>query len=139
MTGRRTAGALALTALLATHAHAESPFATLSRGRAANAPLPVTRDFAAPSLEVARRLAISALQDLGFALEAANSEAGTISASRLDAHPLRLTVTVGARDEATISAAVVTDHAGTPVADPRPAEAFFSAYAAALSPPPEID
>jgi len=139
MNGRRVAGALALAIALTGTGHAESPFASLTREREAPTPAPIARDFSAPSLDVARRLAIAALQDLGFALEAANSEAGTISASRLDTHPLRLTVIVSAKDEASVTAAVTTDYATNPISDPRAAEAFFAAYASALRPPPEID
>jgi hypothetical protein len=131
--------AFAMTATLCGAAHAESPFGSLRRGREAEAPPTIARDFPAPSLAVARRLAIAALQDLGLALEAASDEAGTISASRLDAHPLRLTVAIHAKDEAIVAAAVTTDYAGAPIVDPRPAEAFFAAFATALSPPPEID
>jgi hypothetical protein len=131
--------AFSTTAALCGAVHAESPFGSLRRGREAEARPSIARDFPAPGLDVARRLAIAALQDLGLALEAASDEAGTISASRLDAHPLRLTVAIHAKDEATVAASVTTDYAGAPIADPRAAEAFFAAYANALSPLPEID
>jgi hypothetical protein len=133
---RAAIAALALLCAPTTSARAESPFA---RSANAEAPTPLARDFAAPSLEVARRLAIAALQDLGLALESASNESGAITASRLDAHPVRLTVTIAAKSEGTVIAAVTTDYANAPLADPRPAEAFFTAYAKALSPPPEID
>lgn len=129
--------AFALAFALASAARAEAPLAA-PRGEAP-APPAVARDYAAPNLDVARRLAIAALQDLGLALESANATTGTVAASRLDAHPLRLTVTVLAKDEARVVASVLTDYAGTAITDPRPAEAFFAAFEAALHPPREID
>jgi hypothetical protein len=102
-------------------------------------PPPVAREFASDDLPRAQRLAIGALQDLGFALESGDAALGVVSASRLDAHALRLTVTLSAGDGATVTAAVATDYAGRPLADPRAAEAFFRAFAAQLSPAPALD
>jgi hypothetical protein len=105
---------------------------------AAPASLPA-REFACDDLARAQRLAIAALQDLGFAIESADAALGVVSASRLDAHALRLTVTLSASDGATVTASVATDYAGLPLADPRAAEAFFRAFAAQLSPPSALD
>jgi hypothetical protein len=131
----RYAATLALAcALSAPAARAASP-----SPRAPEAPLVHTREFASDDLPRAQRLAIAALQDLGFALESADAALGNLIASRLDAHALRLTVTLSATDDATVSAAVSTDLAGLPLSDPRAAEAFFRAFAAQLSPPAAID
>jgi len=111
--------------------------------RAAAEPTPgslaVAHEFAAPDLLHAQRIAIATLQDLGFALESADAERGVLIASLLDAHPLRLTVSITAKDDATISASVASDYAGASLANLGPATAFFSAYEAALNPPPELD
>jgi hypothetical protein len=117
-------------AALAPPAHAAPP---------APAAPPPTRDFASTDLTRTTRLAISALQDLGLALESADAATGTLVASRLDSHPLRLTITLSAPNDATVTATVLADYAGTPLSDPRPAEAFFAALAAQLDPPPAID
>ena len=137
MTKLRLVGAtLALSLITAAATRAESPFAT---NREPAQPTRHTRDFAAPDLQRARRLAIATLQDLGFALENADNETGTLIASRLDTHPLRLTVTISAKSETEITAAVGTAYANTELPDPRPANTFFATYEAALFPPREID
>jgi hypothetical protein len=130
------AAALALAWVLgAPPARAASP-----EGAHAVAPAPLpAREFACDDLPRAQRLAIAALQDLGFALESADAALGTLTASRLDAHALRLTITLSAGDGATVTASVATDYAGRPLADPRAAEAFFRAFADQLSPPPALD
>jgi hypothetical protein len=100
---------------------------------------PSSRDYESTDLLETQRLAIAALQDLGFALESADAETGTLTASRLDAYALRVTVTLTAANESTVTASVAADYAGNPVSDARPAEAFFTALAAQLAPPPAID
>ena len=137
MTKLRLAGAaLALSLITAAPACAGLPFATSPEPAQ---PTSHTRDFASSDLHRARRLAIATLQDLGFALENADNETGTLIASRLDTHPLRLKVTISAKSETEITAAVSTAYANTELADPGPANALFAAYGAALFPPPEID
>ncbi len=130
---RLASAALALALITASAARAQAPVVTPAQ------PAPQTRDFEATDLTHARRLAIAALQDLGFALENVDAETGTLIASRLDTHPLRLTVTIAAKGESQITATVTTDYASAQVSDPRPAEQFFSAYHSALSPAPQID
>lgn len=139
----RLAHALAAALALSGGAHplpalAASPFDALLP-QPAPAAAPAARDFASDDLTRTARLAIAALQDLGFALESADAATGTLVASRLDTHPLRLTVTLSARDSATVTAAVAADYAGLSISDPRPAEAFFAALTAQLEPPPAID
>jgi hypothetical protein len=133
---RLAAAVLALSLITAAAARAESPFAT---NREPAQPTRHTRDFASSDIHRALRLAIATLQNLGFALENADNETGTLIASRLDTHPLRLTVTISAKSETEITAAVSSAYAATELADPTPANTFFAAYEAALSPPPEID
>ncbi len=120
--------ALALALARASETHAAPP-----------APPPQTRSYESDDVNRLQRLSIAALQDLGFALESADAESGVITASRLDTHPLRLTVTITAANESTINAAISADYSGAPISDPRPAEAFFSALARQLTPPPAID
>jgi hypothetical protein len=129
----------ALAAALSVAARADSAAGAPAPSAAQPAPSALSRDFSAPDLLHARRVAIATLQDLGFALEAADAERGLVIASLLDAHPLRLAVRVTAKDDATVSASVTSDWAGAALASPEPAAAFLSAYAAALNPPPELD
>jgi hypothetical protein len=138
---RLAAAAVALALLGAPPAHAASPLENLFRSRrpAAAPPAPQTRDFETPDLLRAQRLAIAALQDLGFALESADAEHGVLTASLLDTHALRLTITIAAATESTITASVSSDYAGNALSDPLPAESFFTAFAQQLSPPPAID
>ncbi len=106
--------------------------------RASDAPEvapPPTREFAPTDLNDARRAAIATIQDLGFALESVDADTGDITASRLDTHPLRISITISQSTDASISATVKTFYADLPIQDPRVADAFFSAYADALAPP----
>jgi hypothetical protein len=120
-------------AVAATAAHGASPFG--SRRPAPEPAVAPTRDYEAADLLQAQRAAIATLQDLGFVIESADAAQGVITASRLDRYPLRLTVSIAAKGDAAISASVSADYAGAPVASAAPAEAFFAAYAVALSPP----
>ena len=136
---RLVAAALVVALLAAPSARAGSQLDAILSREPEPTPAAQTRDYENPDLFLALRAAIGALQDLGFALESADSERGLISASRLDTHALRLTVRLTAPDESTVTATVGTDYRNVPIADPRPAEAFFSAFGRALAPPAEID
>lgn len=105
----------------------------------APAPVPRERSFDTADLERARRVAVSTLQDLGLALESGDAESGTLTASCLDVHPLRLTIVIATEGDSQISATVSADYAGSPLRDPRPTEQFLAAYEAALFPPSELD
>jgi hypothetical protein len=133
MTRSRLAACLAL-ALSVAASGAASPFDGLRPAHEAQAEVVLTRDFESVDLRRAQRLAVATLQDLGFALESADAETGVVTASLLDAHPLRLTISIAAKSESTITASVRTEFAGKPISSSVPAEAFFAAYAAALSP-----
>jgi hypothetical protein len=136
----RSAALALLLAVPAAVAAAANPFESLrARSPAEPAPAVVSRQLAAADLARAQRLAIAALQDLGLALESADAARGTLVASRLDAYPLRLAITLAPATDGTLTATVVADYAGRPLADPRPAEAFLAALAASLSPPRPID
>jgi hypothetical protein len=136
----RSAALALLLTLPAGLAAAANPFESLRAGDSAEAaPAVVSRELATADLARTQRLAIAALQDLGFALESADAERGTLVASRLDAYPLRLAITLAPATDTTLTATVLADYAGRPLADPRPAEAFLAALAASLSPPPPID
>lgn len=49
------------------------------------------------------RSVIATLQDLGFTIDQADAELGTITATRLDQHTMRMTVTVVQKDEQRIA------------------------------------
>ena len=127
--------ALAL-AIAGARASADTPSGAL-RAPPESAPT-VARDFEVADLARAQRAAIATLQDLGFAIESADLAQGLVAGSRLDRHPLRLTVRLVATSESSISATVSCDYAGAPVANALPAEAFLAAYAVVLSPPVEF-
>ena len=139
----RFAAALALTlltnALANPAARAANPFDARTPTHEPETLAPPSRDYESADLLGAQRLAIAALQDLGFALESADAETGTLSATRLDSFALRLTVTLTAASESTVTASVAADYEGTPISDGRPAEAFFTALASQLAPLPAID
>jgi hypothetical protein len=131
--------ALLASSLAPRAASAATPFGARVPAGEPEALPPLSRDYESTDLLSAQRLAITALQDLGFALESADAETGSLTASRLDSFALRLTITLSAANESTITASVAADYAGAPIADARPAEAFFAALANQLAPPPAID
>jgi hypothetical protein len=120
-------------------ARAANPSDTRVPTREPEALPPPSRDYETADVLTAQRRAIAALQDLGFALESADAETGTLTASRLDSFALRLTITLTAANESTVTASVAADYAGTPISDARPAEAFFTALASQLAPLSAID
>jgi hypothetical protein len=124
-------------------ARAQEPPAALATPAATPAALPAattrTRTFDTPDLERARRLAIATLQDLGLAIESGDPATGTLTASRLDAYPLRLRVTVTPQGDAQIVVTASADYAAQPLADAQPADQFLTAYESALFPQPELE
>jgi hypothetical protein len=139
--GRRSTALvlLAVAVLAPLAAPAASPLEAPRRGREIETPAAVTRDFPIGDANRALRLAITALQDLGFALESADAERGGISASRLDVYPLRLTLAITAQDTGGVRISVTADYAGEPTSAGRAAETLLETIQDALNPRPVLE
>jgi hypothetical protein len=121
---------------VAAAAHAEAPLAAIASPPPAEAVH--RREFESDDPTLAARVAVATLQDLGLALEAADAASGTIVASKLDDHALRLRVTLRPASATQIGVEVRVEYGERPIGDPGPAEHFFSAYERALFPTPEL-
>ena len=78
------------------------------------------------------RTVIATLQDLGFIIDKADANLGTISATKLDRYNLRLTVIVMPRGESQLSVRANAQYEIYPVEDPEPYQQFFDSLAKAI-------
>jgi hypothetical protein len=78
------------------------------------------------------RTVISTLQDLGFVIDKADDELGTVSATKLDGYQLRMTVTVRSRGSKQLLVRASAQYMATTVEDPQPYQQFFTALEKAI-------
>ena len=86
-----------------------------------------TRQYDVLDKSMTMRSVIATLQDLGFVIDAADSELGTISATRLNQHTMRITVSVVERDNQRISVRANARMDENSVTDARTYQDFFIA------------
>ena len=91
-----------------------------------------TRAFDTTDVEKTLRTAIATLQDLGFVIDKADLELGTVSATKLDRYPLRMTVTVRERGTTQVVVRASAQYAVEPVTDPVLYQQFFQAFEKAM-------
>lgn len=91
-----------------------------------------TRVFDMTDKQALLRAIIATLQDLGFVIDNADDVLGTVSATRLDQHRLRMTVSVRPRGETQLLVRASAQYELRSVDDPKPYQHFFSALAKAL-------
>ena len=77
------------------------------------------------------RAVIATLQDLGFVIDGADAMLGSVSATKLDAYHLRITVSVRPRGEQMLVRANAQYNV-TPVEDPKPYQDFFDSLSKSL-------
>jgi hypothetical protein len=85
-----------------------------------------SRSFDTSNKEKTMRSVIATLQDLGFVVDKADLDLGSVSATKLNGYALRMTVNV--RPSASGKAMIVRANAQyntTPVTDPKPYQDFF--------------
>lgn len=85
-----------------------------------------TRSFDTSDKAKTMRTVIATLQDLGFVVDKADLDLGTVSATKLDGYALRMTVSV--RPSPSGKSMIVRANAQyntTPVTDPKPYQDFF--------------
>ena len=78
------------------------------------------------------RTVMATLQDLGFVIDSANQELGTVTGTKLDGYALRMTVSVRERGTSQLAVRANAQFNVTPVTDPRPYQQFFTSLEKAL-------
>jgi len=91
-----------------------------------------TRVFDTTDRPKTLRTVIATLQDLGFVVDDANDELGTVSATKLEGYALRVTVTVRPRGETQMLVRANAQYQRDTVADPLPYRNFFVALEKAM-------
>ncbi|MGH1379232.1 MAG: hypothetical protein ACRBB3_10475 [Alphaproteobacteria bacterium] len=86
-----------------------------------------TRAFDTVDRTKTLRTVIATLQDLGFVIDKADNELGTVSGTKLDGYSLRMTVTVRPRGEKQTLVRANATYNVTPVEAPHPYQQFFTA------------
>ena len=90
-----------------------------------------TRAFDTTDKQQVLRAVISTLQDLGFVIDRADSMLGSVSATKLDAYLLKITVSVRPRGNQILVRANAQYNV-TPVEDPKPYQDFFNSLGKSL-------
>lgn len=78
------------------------------------------------------RTVIATLQDLGFVIDKADDELGTVSGTKLDGYSLRMTVFVKPKGKKQTVVRANATYNVTPVTDPEPYQQFFAALEKAM-------
>ncbi len=91
-----------------------------------------TRAFDTTDRTKTLRTIIATLQDLGFVIDKADDELGTVSGTKLNGYFLRMTVTVRPRGKKQILVRANATYNVTPVEDPQPYQQFFAALQKAM-------
>lgn len=91
-----------------------------------------TRAFDTTNNTKTLRTIIATLQDLGFVIDKADNELGTVSGTKLDGYSLRMTVTVRPRGKKQTLIRANATYNVTPVVDPQPYQQFFTALQKAM-------
>tara|TARA_R110002126_G_scaffold291807_1_gene459607 strand:+ start:24782 stop:25135 length:354 start_codon:yes stop_codon:yes gene_type:complete len=91
-----------------------------------------SRAFDTTNVTKTLRTAIATLQDLGFVIDKADDELGTVSGTKLDGYSLRMTVTVRSKGKKQVLVRANGTYNVTPVSDPEPYQQFFAALEKAM-------
>lgn len=86
-----------------------------------------SRTFDSTNKNRTMRTVIQTLQDLGFAVDKADEELGSISGIKLDGYAIRMTVTVFPKGKEQMLVRANAQYNITPVVDPEPYQKFFAA------------
>lgn len=91
-----------------------------------------SRAFDTTDREKTLRTVIATMQDLGFVIDNANYDLGSVSGTKLDNFQLRMTVTVRPRGETQLLVRAGMQYNITQVDDPEPYQQFFAALGRAM-------
>ena len=78
------------------------------------------------------RAVIATLQDLGFVVDKADENLGTVSATKLDRYRMRMTVTLRSRGSRQIAVRANAQYGLVAVSDAKPYQQFFAALEKAI-------
>ena len=79
-----------------------------------------------------KRVILTTLQDLGFVIDKADKELGSISATKLDGYALKMTVSVRPRGESQLLVRANAQFRLKAVEDPKPYQDFFAALSKSM-------
>jgi hypothetical protein len=91
-----------------------------------------TRAFDIKDREKTMRSVISTLQDLGFIIDKASLELGTVSATKVDGYALRMSVTVRPRNANQMLVRANAQFGEEAVLEPGPYQSFFTSLSKAM-------
>ncbi len=91
-----------------------------------------TRAFDTTNKEKTLRTVMATLQDLGFVLDKADLELGTVTATKLEGYVLRITVTVRPRGTTQLLVRANAEYQEHAVVDPKPYQQFFASLSKAM-------
>lgn len=91
-----------------------------------------TRAFDTVDKETCLRTIIATLQDLGFVIDKADNDIGTVSATKLDGYALKMTVSVRPRGETQLLVRANAQYGLKSVVDPEPYQNFFVSLGKAM-------
>lgn len=91
-----------------------------------------TRAFDTTKRTTTLRTIIATLQDLGFVIDKADEELGSVSGTKLDGYALRMTVTVRPRGNTQTLVRANAQFNNTAVEEPMPYQQFFTALEKAM-------
>ena len=91
-----------------------------------------TRAFDTTDSEKTLRTVIATLQDLGFVVDKADLDLGTVSATKLDGYLLRITVSVRPRGETQLLVRANANYQQQAVEEAGPYQQFFTALGKAM-------
>ena len=91
-----------------------------------------TRAFETNDINKAISTAMATLQDLGFVVDNADADLGTVSATKLDRYMIKMTVTARKRGETQLLVRANAQYNVTPVEDAKFYQEFFAAYSKSM-------
>ena len=91
-----------------------------------------TRAFDTTDKETTLRTVIATLQDLGFVIDKAELDLGSVTATKLDNYAIRMTVTVRPRGETQLLVRANGQYEVKPIVEPEPYQKFFAALGKAM-------
>ncbi len=91
-----------------------------------------SRVFETPDKEKTMRTVIATLQDLGFIIDKADLDLGSVTGTKLNTYALRMTVTVCPRGESRLVVRANAQFNIEPVIDPQPYVSFFTSLEKAM-------
>jgi hypothetical protein len=91
-----------------------------------------TRAYETTDINKTIRTAMATMQDLGFVIDTADAELGSVTASKLDKYVIKMTVTARKRGESQLLVRANAQYNVTPVEDGNFYQQFFAALSKAM-------